>query len=310
MVSFKEIRQRFPTLDSELWQKADQLFPIRITHSWFSRMNSSEDPVARQVLPSFSELTEEGSKNPVGELKQMPVPFVIQKHRDRALLLVSRKCHVYCRYCFRRNMGTETSPTKEDLDTAIQYIKKSGVQEVILSGGDPLFLPDKKLFSIIDSLSSSVPTIRIHTRSPIFYPQRVQAQFLAELQKRRNIWLIVHINHEQELSEDVLDVLAKIRDTGTPILNQTVLLKGVNDDVDALANLCTKLISIGVFPYYLHHTDRVQGASQFFVSLEDGVMLYRELRKRISGIALPRYVIDPEDGSGKIDVLEYMGKDS
>ena len=310
MVSFKEIQQRFPTLDAELWQKADQLFPIRITRSWFSRMNSSEDPVARQVLPSFSELSTEGSENPVGELMQMPVPFVIQKHKDRALLLVSRKCHVYCRYCFRRNMGTETSPTKQELDTAIQYIKESGVQEVILSGGDPLFLPDKKLFSIIDALASDIPTIRIHTRSPIFYPQRVQSNFLEELQKRKNIWLIVHINHEQELSADVLEALAKIRETGTPILNQTVLLKGVNDNLSSLENLCTKLISIGIFPYYLHHTDRVQGASQFFVSLEEGAKLYRELRRKISGISLPRYVIDPEDGSGKIDVLEYMTKDS
>ena len=130
MVSFKEIQQRFPELDSEIWQKADQLFPIRITRSWFSRMNSSQDPVAKQVLPQEEEFKEEGVENPVGEFQLLTHPFVIQKHKDRALLLVSRKCHVYCRYCFRRNMSTEDSPSGDELEEAIQFIKNSGVQEL------------------------------------------------------------------------------------------------------------------------------------------------------------------------------------
>jgi lysine 2,3-aminomutase len=134
----------------------------------------------------------------------------------------------------------------------------------------------------------------------------VDDQFLHELALRENIWLILHINHAQEVSQEVLNVIQKIRKTGTPILNQAVLLRGVNDNVAALQMLCTKLVSIGIFPYYLHHTDRVKGASHFFVSLEEGISLYQELRTKISGVALPRYVIDPEDGSGKIDVEEYL----
>lgn len=306
MVSFKEIQQRFPELDSEIWQKANQLFPIRITRSWFSRIHSLQDPLAKQVLPHLDELGDQGLENPVGELDQMKHPFVIQKHKDRALFLVSRKCHMYCRYCFRRNMGTEISPSWHELEEAIDVIKGLNVQEVILSGGDPLFLSNTKIFKIIDSLSEAVPTIRIHTRSVIFHPERVDDQFLHELALRENIWLILHINHAQEVSQEVLNVIQKIRKTGTPILNQAVLLRGVNDNVAALQMLCTKLVSIGVFPYYLHHTDRVKGASHFFVSLEEGSRLYQELRKKISGVALPRYVIDPEDGSGKIDVEEYL----
>ncbi len=306
MVAFKEIQQRFPELDLEIWQKADRLFPIRITRSWFSRMHSSEDPLAKQVLPSQLELSDVGLENPVGELGRLAHPFVIQKHKDRALLLVSRKCHMYCRYCFRRNMSTEDSPSPQQLQEAITFIKNAGVQEVILSGGDPLFLSDQKLFSIIDSLSESIPTIRIHTRSILFYPERIKKRFLEELARRRNIWLILHVNHSQELSVDVLKVIEDIRKTGTPILNQTVLLRGINDSIEALKDLCTQLISIGVFPYYLHHTDRVKGAEGFFVTLEEGQKLYLELQKQVSGIALPRYVIDPEDGSGKVDVLEYL----
>lgn len=306
MASFKEIQQRFPELDLELWQKAEQLFPIRITRSWFSRMNSPQDPLGKQVLPDPEELREEGLENPVGEFERLTHPFVIQKHADRALLLVSRKCHMYCRYCFRRSLGTAGSPSWRELESAVDFIKTSGVQEVILSGGDPLFLSDKKLFSLIDSLSESIPTIRVHTRSVIFYPERVGEQFLQELAQRQNIWLILHINHQQEVSKEIVDVIHKLRRTGTPLLNQTVLLKGVNDDVEALEALCNQLVSIGIFPYYLHHTDRVKGASHFFVSLKEGMSIYQELRKRISGVALPRYIIDPEDGSGKIDVEQYV----
>jgi len=315
MVTQKECLERFPTLNTSTtktgWEHADSQFPIRITRSWANRIQSLSDPLAKQVFPQPSEMTQlrftDALENPVGEKDKIPVPFVVQKHENRALLLVSRKCHLHCRYCFRRTLDDLVEPTEAELNIAIDYLLNSGVEEVILSGGDPLFLNNDRLQQILERLHS-IPTIRIHTRAPITFPSRVNEGLIRTLSVHSNIWIIVHCNHSQELNDEVKHGLKWIRNAGIPLLNQSVLLKGVNDDASILAELSRTLVRIGIFPYYLHHTDRVQGAEDFFVSLQDGMALYQELEQRISGIALPKYVIDLPDGSGKIPVNRYINR--
>ena len=191
------------------------------------------------------------------------------------------------------------SPTPAELTRAVEFVLNSGVEEVILSGGDPLTLRDDALFALIDRLRERVPVVRIHTRAPITYPQRVTDALVAGLRARRPVWVVVHSNHAAELAPDVDHALAKLVDAGIPVLNQSVLLRGVNDSVSALAALCKGLVRRGVFPYYLHQTDPVPGTSHLRVSVSEGLELMEGLRAVVSGVALPTFVVDPSDGSGK-----------
>lgn len=309
MVLFRECVTRFPDV-AELeahWNQVDQDFPVRITRSWFDRIQTPQDPLGKQVFPQPSEMLYKNDPlgksmmDPVGEQTKQLHPFVVQKHADRVLLLLSRHCHLHCRYCFRRTLPNAEEPTDEELKEAIELIVSLNVQEVILTGGDPLFATDKRLLWVLQALST-IPTIRIHSRAPITFPQRVSTGLCDVLSKFSNIWLIVHCNHVDELSRDVLDGLQKIQQVGIPILNQTVLLKGVNDDVHILVRLFQRLVELRIFPYYLHHTDRVVGAEDFFVTLQEGWQVYQQVAKQVSGLALPTYVIDLPDGSGKIPV--------
>lgn len=292
------------------WAAADALFPVRITRSFWARIEPghADDPLARQVLPDPAELDDpDGLTDPVGDVASSPVPWVVHKYADRVLLLLTKRCHLYCRYCFRRTFdpsGAE-DPTDAELEQAIAYARSSGALEVILSGGDPLAVRDARLIATIDALRPQIEQIRLHTRAPITRPDRVTPELVAALAARRPLWVVVHCNHPHELADDVRAALSRLVDAGIPVLNQAVLLRGVNDDVDALAGLCRALARLGVKPYYLHHTDRVRGAGHFAVPLDEGLAIYRALRERISGLELPRYVIDPPDGSGKIDVEAF-----
>lgn len=296
---------------ASIWERADALFPVRVTGSFWSRIDPSDplDPLARQVLPDPAELhDEEGLDDPVGDAACSPVPWVVHKYPDRVLLLVTKRCHLYCRYCFRRTFDPSEAedPDDSELDRALAYVRSSGAEEVILSGGDPLAVRDDRLFRIIDELRPEVPVVRIHTRAPITRPSRVTAALAQGLAARRPVWVIVHCNHPRELTPEVDRSLRALLDAGVPVLNQSVLLRGINDSVDVLAELSRCLVKRGVKPYYLHHTDRVRGAGHFEVAIGSGVALYRALRERVSGLALPRYVIDPPDGSGKIDVEAHL----
>ena len=307
VVGRPEALQRFPSLKSDIWQKADALFPVRIPRGWLERVKHPGDALGRQAFPDVAELAVQDGDllDPVGEGERSPSPWIVRKHADRVLLLVTRRCHMYCRYCFRRNHTGPEDPDETALSEAIDYIRSSGARELILSGGDPLAITDKKLATIIDAVRDVVPVIRIHTRAPITAPERVTPELVAVLRARQPAWVIVHCNHPDELSESVHGALGRLVDAGIPVLNQAVLLSGVNDDVDTLTALCEALVAARVFPYYLHHTDTAAGNGAFRVSVEDGLALYGALRQRISGIALPRYVIDPPDGSGKIPVSEW-----
>lgn len=323
VVGRPEVLRRHPGL-AAIWDAADALFPIRVTRSWWARMaeEGADGPLARQVLPGPDELVPHpGDRaDPVGDDARSPVPWVVHKHPDRVLLLLTKRCHVYCRYCFRRTFepgtadpgdGLGEDPSPEAWARALAYATTCGAREAILSGGDPLACRDDHLWTTIDRLrTGGVRRIRVHTRAPITHPRRVTDALVAGLRARRPAWVVVHANHPRELSPDVDAALARLVDAGLPVLNQAVLLRGVNDDVDTLAALGEALVDRGIKPYYLHHTDAAVGNAAFRVTAAEGLALHRALQRRVSGLAVPRYVVDPPDGSGKVDVaLRDAGPD-
>jgi lysine 2,3-aminomutase len=287
-----------------IWDQVDAQFMVQTTRSFWEKARYS-DALSKQVLPDPRELdTEEGDlDDPVGEKSRVPVPWVVHKYPGRALLLLTKRCHVYCRYCFRRthSPSERLDPSPEELARAVGYIQGSGVSEVILSGGDPLAVRDARLFDVLDQLAG-IPNRRLHTRAPITAPHRISERLVAGLAARAPIWVVVHTNHPDELDSEVDAALALLIDAGIPVLNQSVLLRGINDDADTLKRLFESLVERRVAPYYLHHPDAVTGNAHFRVSLEEGLRIYRELRASLSGLALPRYVIDLPSGEGKVDV--------
>ena len=289
------------------WQALDAAFPVRIPRSFWERLDPTDptDPLTIQALPDPRELVPDPHDidDPVGDIAQSPMPWVVRKHADRLLLLLTKRCHLDCRYCFRRthSPGGE-DPTPDQWRNMLDYAASAGVEEVILSGGDPLALRDDRLFEAIDALRPTVPVIRVHSRAPITAPFRVTDALVAGLKARGPVWLVVHTNHPRELSPEVDEALQKLVDAGIPVLNQSVLLRGVNDDPDVLAELSRQLVRRRVFPYYLHHPDAVPGNAHLRVSVAEGLAIVEGLRRRVSGIALPTYVIDPPDGSGKLQL--------
>jgi lysine 2,3-aminomutase len=291
-----------------IWAEADARFPVRVTRSFWERIDASDpaDPLARQVLPAPDELRDDPADrlDPVGDALRSPVPWVVHKYPSRVLLLLTKRCHLTCRYCFRRDHrpGEREDPSDEEWAAALDYARSSGAEEVILSGGDPLAVRDDRLLAAIDALRPAIPVIRIHTRAPITAPGRVTDALARSLAARQPLWVVVHCNHPRELTADVDRALASLISAGVPVLNQSVLLRGVNAEAAVLAELCRQLVRRRVFPYYLHHPDAVRGTAHLRIGLDEGRAIYAELARLVSGIALPRYVIDPPDGTGKRDV--------
>ena len=267
------------------------------------------DPLLIQALPDPRELIPAGGDvpDPVADRAKSPVPWLVQKHPDRALLLVTKRCHLYCRYCFRRDHspGDRLDPTEDELQLAIQTARQSGARELILSGGDPLSLTDNSLRTLLRQVCSLFPVVRIHTRAPVTAPSRVTEDLVKLLgEQDRPIWMVIHANHPREITPSVVIALTRLREAGVPILNQSVLLRGVNDNAETLAALSERLVENGVTPYYLHHTDPVPGNAHLRVSVQEGLDIHRALREKLSGIALPAYVVDLPTGEGKIPVDE------
>lgn len=300
-----ELLRRHPELAELDWPALDQRFPIRVPRGFLDAADGNP-ALLRQALPDARELQADPGDvpDPVGEQQRSPLPWVVRKHDDRVLLLLTKRCHLYCRYCFRADHrpGQSDDPSPTEWDAMLAYARDSGAEEVILSGGDPLAVRDERLFAAIDGVRPQVPVVRVHTRAPITAPSRVTDALASGLAARAPVWVIVHCNHPGELTPEVRQALARLVDAGVPVLNQSVLLRGVNDDAAVLAALCTELVRLRVFPYYLHHTDAVPGNAHFRVPIAEGRRIHAELARRVSGLALPRYVIDPPDGSGKRDV--------
>jgi lysine 2,3-aminomutase len=282
------------------------------------RRNVARDPIARQFVPSLAEaeIAADELADPIGDEARSPVKGIVHRYPDRVLLKPIHVCPVYCRFCFRREKvgpGSEALSAAE-LDAALAYIRAdSGIWEVILTGGDPLMLAPRRLAGLIAALDAipHVAVIRIHSRVPIVDPGRITDELVAALRPRRvPVWLAVHCNHARELAPATRGALARLADAGIPLMGQTVLLAGINDDVGTLEQLMRALVSARVKPYYLHHPDLVRGTGHFRVSIAHGQMLMRALRGRLSGLAQPTYVLDVPGGHGKVPIgPSYLADD-
>ena len=286
----------------EISALAAKQFPLLVPRGFARRMESGNptDPLLRQVLNVAQEEVPHTQFNadPVGEAGAGIAPGLLQKYAGRALMVVTGACAVNCRYCFRRHFPYQSFQQigAEDgrWQPAVDAVRSDdSIHEVLLSGGDPLVLTDDLLAQLITMLENvpHLKRLRIHTRLPIVIPSRVTEALVSRLASSRlAVWFVVHANHGNELGTEVLQSLDRLVTAGIPVLNQTVLLKGVNDSVEALEELFTKLADASVLPYYLHQLDRVAGAAHFEVPIGTGKKLIKQLRIRLPGYAVPRYV--------------------
>ncbi|MEM8590222.1 MAG: lysine-2,3-aminomutase-like protein [Pseudomonadota bacterium] len=266
-----------------------------------------DDPMARQFVPSPMELTRTADErdDPIADQAHSPVPGIVHRYPDRVLLKAVHACPVYCRFCFRREMVGPGGDSLDDaaLQAAIGYIAdRTEIWEVILTGGDPLILSPRRLSALLERLDTidHVAVVRFHTRVPVVDPQRVTGALIDSLSaSSKTIWTALHVNHPRELTADALAAIGRFADAGLPLVSQTVLLKGINDDASVLADLFRALVRARVKPYYLHQGDLAPGTSHFRTTIAEGQRLMRALRGAVSGLCQPTYVVDPPDGSGK-----------
>ncbi|MFM7055777.1 MAG: EF-P beta-lysylation protein EpmB [Planctomycetota bacterium] len=287
-------------------------FPVLVPESFLRRMQpgNPRDPLLLQVLAQTAELESPPgfAADPVGDAAARRSPGLLHKYHGRALLITTSACAVHCRYCFRRAYPYADEPRRpEDWNPALQLIAHdSSIREIILSGGDPLSLSDRRLGELLERLDAipHLDRIRIHSRWPIVIPSRVTSGLLSALQRRRcQLIFVVHANHPQEIAADCADALRSLVRAGLPVLNQAVLLRGINDSPEILESLCLGLVNLGVLPYYLHQLDRVAGAAHFEVPETIGVQLEAELRKRLPGYAVPKYVRETAGAESKLPVV-------
>jgi EF-P beta-lysylation protein EpmB len=280
---------------------AEKQFPSRIPLGFAKRMQKGNpfDPLLLQVLATGYELLEnEGySIDPLYESNANPIRGLIHKYYGRVLLTLTGVCAVNCRYCFRRHFPyQDNNPGRKGLKDICDYIAKdASITEVILSGGDPLLASDLVLVELIKQLEQipHVHTLRFHTRIPVVFPERIDQGLLTVLKNTQlNKVIVLHCNHAQELDDSVRQVLHELRQSGCHLLNQTVLLAGINDDAHVLASLSQALFSYGVIPYYLHILDKVKGASHFDLPFEKTKVIYQQLQNQLPGYLLPRLVCE------------------
>lgn len=290
-------------------EAAQKSFELRVPRSFVERMKKGDlhDPLLLQVLPQGREVLEQAgySSDPLAESGSHPAPGIIQKYRGRVLLLVSSACAIHCRYCFRRHFPYASHRrNRSEWQAALQAIADdSDIGEVIYSGGDPLSAPDRQLAWFTDQISQipHVHTLRIHTRLPIVIPERITAQCLSWLrQDRLKVVMVLHSNHPREIDSEVSEALKRLRSLNLTLLNQAVLLKGINDKVDTLADLSYALFEQGVMPYYLHLLDKVAGAQHFDVPAAQAIALHDELKGRLPGYLVPKLAKEVPGSTAKV----------
>jgi EF-P beta-lysylation protein EpmB len=278
---------------------AAQSFSVFVPRPFLSRILPGDpaDPLLLQVIPAAAEgrVAEGFVADPVGDLAASWAPGALKKYEGRVLLVVTGACAVHCRYCFRRHFDYEEAPHGDAAwQPALEALAADrSIREVILSGGDPLTVADQSLATLVEQIAEvqHVARLRIHTRLPIMIPARVNDELLRWLTGTRlTSVMVIHANHARELDQSVAEAIQSLAGSGVMLLNQAVLLRGVNDSVDALTALSERLIEIGVTPYYLHQLDRVAGAAHFEVAESRGQELVGELRRRLPGYMVPRYV--------------------
>ena len=284
-------------------------YPVRLTNYYADLIKRPGDAIWKQCMPDVRELEDHyQSPDPLDESALSPIPCLIHRYPDRAVLLVSNRCPVYCRFCMRKRLvgGGDAPMSDDDLQNALNYIAaNSSIHDIILSGGDPLMLDDESLLKILTGLRKipHVAIIRIGTRMPVTLPERITPQLCTLLKKYHPLYINTHFNHPDEITEASSKACALLADAGIQLGNQTVLLRGVNDSIDTMQRLNTGLLAIRVRPYYLHQMDLVQGTAHFRTSVSTGLEIIRGLRGHISGLAVPHYVIDLPGGKGKVAIL-------
>jgi lysine-2,3-aminomutase-related protein len=291
----------------EAAERANRQFPLRLTESYLSRIRPGDphDPLLLQVLPIAAELdtTPGYGKDPLDEARFNPVPGLVHKYRSRVLLIAATQCAINCRYCFRRHFPYEDNQlSRPEWLQALDYIRHAPeVNEVILSGGDPLSLSDKQLAWLVQQIADigHIKRLRIHSRYPIILPSRTTPELVdAITHPRLRTLMVMHCNHPQEIDAEVAKGVTALTNSGISVLNQSVLLKNINDNSRILATLSENLFDINVQPYYLHLLDRVEGAAHFAVSDTDAKALYGELLTLLPGYLVPKLVREtPHEGS-------------
>lgn len=291
-------------------------FRMAITPYYASLMDPEDPrcPVRMQAVPTIDELRvlPYELEDPLAEDRDSPTGSIVHRYPDRVLFLVTRMCSMYCRHCTRRRtVGEEDfAITNEEIDAAVDYIRKNeAIRDVLISGGDPLTMSDERLEKIISKLRQigHVEIIRIGTRVPVVLPMRITPKLLAMLKKYHPIWINTHFNHPKEITPASVKACADIVDAGIPLGNQSVLLRGINDDAETMKELLLKLVKMRVRPYYLYQCDLSRGLGHFRTEVEKGIEIIKSLTGNISGFAVPKFVIDAPLGGGKIPINpEYV----
>jgi lysine 2,3-aminomutase len=302
-----------PSADLPVLEQVAARYAVAVTPDITALIDIDDpaDPIARQFVPSAEELVTQGSENadPIGDHAHSPVPGIVHRYPDRVLFKLVHVCAVYCRFCFRREMvgpGKATALSEAAYRGALDYIRAhSEIWEVILTGGDPLMLSPRRLAEIMADIAAidHVKIIRIHTRVPVADPVRVSREMIAALKvEGATTWVALHANHARELTGKARAACAGLIDAGIPMVSQSVLLRGVNDNAEALEALMRAFVECRIKPYYLHHGDLAPGTAHLRTTLEQGQELMRNLRGRVSGLCQPEYVLDIPGGHGKAPV--------
>jgi lysine 2,3-aminomutase len=266
-------------------------------------------PIRRQIIPNAAEGVRSPFEmsDPCGEDSHMPVPGLVHRYPDRVLFLVTDRCASYCRYCTRSRVvsGVGEQELHTNFEEAFRYLEShQEIRDVLLSGGDALLFSDDKLRGILERLRSieHIEFLRIGTRIPIFLPQRITPEFCQMLRRFHPLWMSVHVNHPRELTLEVRAALERLADHGIPLGNQSVLLKGVNDDIDVMKTLVQKLLVCRVRPYYIYQCDLIQGSAHLRTSVAKGIEIIEGLRGHTTGYGVPQFVIDAPGGGGKVPI--------
>ena len=302
-----QILEKFK-VDTKILDDVCVKYPMRISRYYFNLIEEVGDPIWKQCIPDPLELQDpHGVEDPLNEEGDSPTPGLVHRYPDRVLMCVSNSCAMYCRFCTRkRQVGKPIVDLSDEvLQKQIRYVEKSPkIRDVLLSGGDPLMLPDMKIEFILKNLRviPHVEILRIGTRVPCTFPQRITPKLCNILKKYHPLYVNVHYNHPREKTEESKRACGLLADAGIPLGNQTVLLKGVNDDPEVMKKLVQKLLRTRIKPYYLFQMDLVKGTYHFRTKVQTGLKIIESLIGHTTGFAVPRYVIDAPGGGGKIPV--------
>mgnify|MGYP000176756186 CR=1 FL=1 len=282
-------------------------YPMKINPYILSLIKEENDPIYRQFIPSLKEINDhKGKEDPLKEEEMSPAPCIIKRYPDRVVFLVSSQCASYCRFCNRKRMVGRSKIRYNDIIDSISYIRSDrSIRDVLLSGGDPLILPDRDLFNILTRLREipHVEIIRIGTRIPCSLPQRITPELVKMLKGFHPLYINIHFNHPSEITPQSSRACNMLADAGIPLGSQSVLLRGINDDHHTIKRLMQMLLKIRVRPYYLFQADRVKGTSHFWTPLEKGIEIIKSLIGHTSGLCIPHFVVDLPGGGGKVPLI-------